>query len=53
MGAIPANKKALDMTDNQEIKDLMSKVKIQEVDGSLVSEHVNDWVEKVQLEYLD
>lgn len=53
VGAIPANKKALDMTDNQEIKDLMSKVKIQEVDGSLVSEHVNDWVEKVQLEYLD
>ncbi|GLC81144.1 extracellular solute-binding protein [Lacrimispora brassicae] len=53
VGAIPANEKALDMIDDQGIKDLMSKVKIQEVDWALVSEHVNDWVEKVQLEYLE
>lgn len=53
VGAIPANQKALDMIDDQDIKDLMSKVKIQDVDWALVSEHVNDWVEKIQLEYLE
>ncbi len=53
VGAIPANTKALDMIDNQAIKDLMAKVKIQDVDWALVSQYVNDWAEKVQLEYLD
>ena len=41
------------MIDDKDIKDLMSKVKIQDVDWGLVSEHVNDWVEKIQLEYLE
>lgn len=53
VGAIPANSKALEMIDNQSIKDLMAKVKIQDVDWALVSQYVNDWAEKVQLEYLD
>ncbi len=53
VGAIPANQKALDMIEDQDIKDLMSKVKIQDVDWALVSEYVNDWVEKIQLEYLE
>lgn len=53
VGAIPANETALEMIDDKDIKDLMSKVKIQEVDWALVSEHVNDWVEKIQLEYLE
>lgn len=53
VGAIPANTKALEMIDNQDIKDLMAKVKIQDVDWGLVSQYVNDWAEKVQLEYLD
>ena len=48
-----ANSKALEMIDNQSIKDLMAKVKIQDVDWALVSQYVNDWAEKVQLEYLD
>ena len=53
VGAIPANQKALEMIDDKDIKDLMAKVKIQDVDWALVSEHVNDWVEKIQLEYLE
>ena len=52
VGAIPANENALAAIDNQEIKDLMATVTTQDVDWGFVAEHINDWAEKVQLEYL-
>lgn len=52
-GAIPANEEALAMVDDQNIKDMIANTKIQEIDWGFVAENVNDWVEKIQLEYLE
>lgn len=52
-GAIPVNTVALAAIDNPEIQELMTKVKKQDMDWAFIAEHVDDWVEKVQLEFLD
>lgn len=51
-GAIPANEDALAMVEDQEIQDMIANTKVQDVDWGFVAEHVNDWVEKIELEYL-
>lgn len=52
-GAIPANVDALAQVTDQKIIDMMNNTKVQDVDWGFVAENVNDWVEKIQLEYLD
>lgn len=52
-GAIPANEDALAQVEDQSIIDMMNNTKVQDVDWGFVSENVNDWVEKIQLEYLE
>lgn len=52
-GAIPVNTVALAALDSSEIQELMTKVKKQDLDWAFIAEHVDDWVEKVQLEFLD
>jgi len=52
-GAIPANKDALAQVTDQKIVDMINNTKVQDVDWGFVAENVTDWVEKIQLEYLD
>ena len=52
-GAIPANQDAMAMVDDPRIPALIENIPIQEVDWGFVSENVLDWVEKIQLEYLE
>lgn len=49
--SMPANAKALENAA-QDIKDLDASVKRQDIDWTFVSQHINDWVEKIQLELL-
>lgn len=53
VGAIPANADALALVEDQAIKDMMANTEVMDVDWGFVAEHVNDWVEKIELEYLN
>lgn len=46
---MPANEKALELA-SQDIKDLEASLKSQDIDWSFVSKHINQWVEKIELE---
>ena len=50
-GSIPANKKALEVAP-QEVKDFISKMKAQELDWKFIGEHIDQWVEKAELEFM-
>ena len=50
-GTIPAHPVALEQA-SQDVKDFMAKVKSQDMDWELVSEYVDQWVEKVELEFI-
>lgn len=52
-GAIPANQDALAMVDDPTIKDMIATTEVQDVDWGFVAANVNDWVEKIELEYLE
>lgn len=49
-GTAPAHPKALEKAP-QEVKDLVESVKIQDLDWKFISENVDSWIEKVELEY--
>ena len=52
-GAIPANVDALAQVTDQKIVNMINNTKVQDVDWGFVAENVTDWLEKIQLEYLD
>ncbi|MFK9094368.1 extracellular solute-binding protein [Bacillus salipaludis] len=49
--SMPANEKALEHAP-QEVKDLEASLKTQDIDWAFVSKHINQWVEKIELELL-
>lgn len=51
-GTIPCQPKALEMASD-DIKEFMNKVKPQEIDWKFVSEHIDQWVEKCELEFIE
>lgn len=48
----PANKGAMEMA-SEETKELMNSVTVQKIDWKFVSENINNWVEKIELEILE
>lgn len=50
-GTIPANKKALEQAQD-DVKEFADKMKPQELDWKFIGEHVDEWVEKVELEFI-
>ncbi len=50
-GTIPANKKALEKAPDY-VKEFASKTKQQDIDWEFVGQHIDQWVEKVTLEFI-
>ena len=50
-GTIPANKKALEAA-TPEVKEFAAKTKPQQLDWKFIGEHIDSWVEKVELEFM-
>lgn len=50
-GTIPANKKALEKVQD-DVKEFANKMKPQELDWKFIGDHIDEWVEKVELEFM-
>lgn len=50
-GTIPANKKSLE-TVSQDVKEFVQSVKPQDLDWTFISENINSWIEKAELEFM-
>jgi iron(III) transport system substrate-binding protein len=48
-GTLPVNEKALEKASDK-MKSISEMTTIQDLDYSFISEHINDWVEKIELE---
>ncbi|MFJ5621949.1 extracellular solute-binding protein [Peribacillus loiseleuriae] len=48
-GSLPVNTKAIDKA-TAKIKQIAENTTIQDIDYTFISEHINDWVEKIELE---
>lgn len=49
--SMPANEKALESAP-QEVKDLAASLKTQQIDWAFVSENIDHWIEKIELELM-
>ena len=50
-GTIPAQKEALEQVDD-DIKEMMSILKPQDLDWGFIAENIDAWAEKAELEYV-